>query len=137
MILRFGFVALIAIVGPVIHAAEGPADSTTRICFGRRHPECFLLEERDSNGKKEYVLASTKRGRVAEERTLTLPERDELLRAIRIFQSVAGPENQVCSTTVRFEQFKVEELIETQGFCARRSQSEALRIKMKPGLSLD
>ncbi len=79
--IRYSFL-LVLLLSPLIYAAEGTADFTTRICFGRFHPECFLIEERNANGKKEYGLASTKRGRVAEERILMLAERNQLLAAI-------------------------------------------------------
>lgn len=137
MTLAIRFILLVINVSSLVCAAQEPADVTIRVCFGRLHPECVLLEERDTNGKREYVLASTKRGQVAEERTLTLHQRDGLMRAIQNFQSVAGPENQVCSSLVKFEQFNLEQLIETESFCARRSQSEALRSKLISGLLSD
>ena len=132
MMLRIRFFFLLTLLlTPLVYAEEGMDAITTRICFGRLHPECFLLEERTTNGKKEYALALTLRGRVAEERVLLIGEHKQLVAAIHTFQSVAKPGDQLCSSPVRLEQFKGEELIDAQVYCAKKAQSEGLRSKLK------
>ena len=125
---------LVLLLSHLTHAAESTtAESTTRICFGRLHPECFLVEGRNVNGKKEYRLALTSRGRVTDERVLAQAEHEQLIRAIRLFKSAAKPESELCPSPVKFEQFKGEELMDTQSYCARKSESEVLRSELRNG----
>lgn len=131
MFKTMAFITFSALINPFATGLEVAIGSTTRICFGRLHPECFLLEERVADGKSEFILALTKRGRVSNERTLTSTEHARLLRAILHVQSKAKPENELCPFPFKVESFKGEDLIDVQTFCASRPLSEGLRSTIR------
>jgi hypothetical protein len=124
----FVFGALFLFFGNSASSAEVGIELTNRVCFGELHPECSLIEVKNGDGGvKKYTLASTKRGRVVDERHLSLNDFQNLQLAIRRFQALAKRDGDSCRSPVRFQNFKGEELVESTTYCANKSEIKALR----------